>query len=418
MTKKVQAPAKTCTHYGKDHIMNGSCTLAEGVKDNITGKDILSTGNNIKIRCSALPRLMSCPASIIPPENPIETTSDIADMGTAFHAMIEDYIDNGEAMDTDVYIQQYLSGDESKTVELETLYTNGKRMIEAFALSGDIRSEVSMIQEKPGYILTGHADLIGETQDGIHYIIVDWKTGYIDRDCSDQLKGYAWLHHVNNQDTARKDYIIILANPRTKTWDTQTVTIDELQAWALQIDDIILNRDRTNPTFDNCQYCPRGKECEAVRARIAWASVAVNRKITHTPADLAAVYDMSRQLEQALDDYRAALRDAVADNGGSLDLPDGRRLVLRKQTRESIPYTAQTASIISEYIPGNTPEAVAEMLGLTISKSALTMAISKAVERGKGKETTESVLAELRDAGKVQSKEIETLAVVNKKKGE
>jgi hypothetical protein len=132
-------------------------------------------------------------------------------------------------------------------------------------------------------------------------------------------------------------------------------------------------------------FCRGAGLCAATRAALAEMRDSSAVRID-TPADAARVWELLPQAEAALKAARARVREMAARQ--PIPLPNGRRLVVVQQERESIQLDGHAAQLVRESGAGMALEE-------TTSKAAIERALAKPAAR--------QLIAELREAGAVKT---------------
>ena len=278
------------------------------------------------VRCSALPRIMSCPASAQDPSVRINAESAAATTGTAAHeiyaAMVMGRADTvAPGLDGEMSYLAWAGLDMWRKMRDRINVLDCE-----ISLSAQISDDVT---------LTGHPDVIGRLSgDSETGVVIDWKTGYVERDCSDQMRGYALLM------THYPKWLLVAAHTRLGTTTTYEATSEELVAFRGRIIDAVTNPKKVyNPTPCNCEYCPMSHECPA-RVELLGSSCRELQAMTGTtgditPAALASLYGKSRMLLKAIDAYESQLKEAL--KAGPIETDEG-TIELVDAARETITY--------------------------------------------------------------------------------
>ncbi len=380
----------------------------------------------ITIRCSSLPRIMSCPASLEVGEVQIQSSSDNASIGTAVHEVMADIIRAGDFQMPELY--PYASRNGVEVEDIRFLCWRGLSWWKKYAPSLseiDVETEEEIsIGRIPDHIifdramqvsgerifLSGHADITAYDSDGVG-IVIDWKTGS-ERDQLEQLKGYALLKFGGEKKGA-KVIVINLRENISEVYPPEggVYTRDQLDSFADEIYELVCSESKPyNPIIKNCQYCPRRLECPAKEklaesSVMAMASVHSNHSLT-TPEQLAGLYDAAASLSRTLEQYKDALKMAVKD-AGSITLPDGRVLMIEECERETIQFDGYFTDIVSSELSdeNNVFEAIGKIgsENITVKKQAVIKAIRDAAPKGEKDEAEERFMKELRAAGCVKT---------------
>ncbi len=366
--------------------------------------------DTIKIRCSALPRVIACPPSIVPPEVPIQSESGASILGTAIHAAIAERLgkepdaEGRKALDA-------LDDEQSKECRILTaMAMRTWRVYEPHLL--DIETEVKAKADVFGVTLTGTADVAAMTDDG-QPVVIDWKSGYVDRDYAEQLNGYAALALSRRP----ADYAtVIVAWLRTGDVDVRKVDVGECEAWEKGLACIVRSAAKApyNPDQDRCQYCPRAHECpawaayrrEAVKALVPFGDAGLP-----TREKLAELYPQAQALTKALDAYKSALKAAL--DVGPLPTGDGRELYHRESKRDTIiladAWDALQEAFGVEAVPR---PGIMDALGdaVSVKKGAILDAAAAQAERGGMAKAKREVMQKLEEAGAVRTTAFSAIA--------
>lgn len=360
------------------------------------------------IRCSALPRIISCPASMIEPEVRINTDSAAAQMGTAFHAFMAAHIDGPNGESPEYYLRQTMGEPSDEQVdEAYFLARRGQVIWDTFAAElQNVRTELAMETVLAnGARLSGHLDVIGcRGGDEADRVIIDWKTGRSERSFRNQLLGYALLDYTTNGLQPDVRYKIITAYPRYGNWDVDEIEAGEIMAFAERLDDIckVPPAARNHaPSVYNCQYCPRAHECPARNALIKSALAAFTdpkTTIMNSRDRLIAAFPKYKALTKVVDEFKEALRFEIEAHG-PLDLEDGTKLSFKEYERETILYSNKMMDLCNAAADGLDWNAI-----LTVKSKALFDAVGKAAGRGKGKAAKEAMNSILKESGCIETK--------------
>lgn len=370
------------------------------------------------VRCSALPRILSCPASARTPRVLVDQDSEAARLGTAVHERLYRQCVKGthspDAFEPKLVIQnRYRLSDEAMD-EYIWLVTRGREIWEqvggafdADSLCGELTMERDYAGE--GIRLSGHADVVGTVNKGQMLIVLDWKTGRLDHVYRNQLVGYmALARHIFKRATSFK---IVTAWVRYGNYDTTEISLDEIMDLEAALD-LLPSKSRReyNPTPENCQWCPRWQTCAARRDYIKNAVATFGDAQgagLDTPQKLAELWPMVSMLSKSIDQYKDAVKTAIKTHG-PLTLKIGDELRIKEQDQQKIELTTASAEILQQ--------AGVDLYGLslTLSKTPVLAAVAKAAGRGNGKNAKEAVLEKLDAAGAIRHSTVEKLEVVRK----
>lgn len=365
----------------------------------------------LTVRCSALPLAMTCPGSVQPSKVPINSINDAAQLGTAAHVGLREVAETGTVgWDALPELAQRYGVDED---ELRMLVATGAKLWPEVAKTfPEALTEVELrAQMAPGFVLTGHIDLLSVTL-GVARA-GDWKSGRKDSDYRWQLLGYgALVLHDDPQLTEVTSAAIWL---RTAEIENYTLKRSDLSRVSLEIVDTIAGWDGTYHPGKHCEFCPRSHECEAANAlmRRDVAAVADKALVARAETELA-----SMRPEEILDVYRKAKRvsgmaarinEAIRNHvlkHGDIDAGSHRLTVDVEHRRELDPLKAWP--VLDE--AGFDDEDFAAAVKLSVTKVEKRIA-SKAV-RGKGAAAVRKLKAALEEADAVSVKETPKLREV------
>lgn len=373
--------------------------------------------SSLKIRCSALPRILSCPASVEAPEIPIDTTTPAATIGTAFHEAIADHIANKSFDGIEYYAHKYdLAPDQ--TEELSDLFYNGRKMwdntIMPQLLPGSVKVEERQTWEMPGspiVELSGQYDAIAQTADQQASVIIDWKTGRGEYAYKHQLVGYALLLRMAYGDLMPQKIVGVVAYPRTRKYEQFSIDREDLNICMKRIFKIRDTERRPfAPFIDNCRYCPRAMECPACLQETQNAVAVFDGNVGSltTSERLAAAYNQYCIAKAAIEKFGDNLRKWI-QTYGPLPLENGEQLELKATERQTIMLTAESAASLTAKgidLYG---------LGISIPKTDLMAQVAAQAGKGKGAAAKRDMMAELTDCGAVKVSKYDRLEKVKTK---
>ena len=347
-----------------------------------------------EIHCSALPRVWNCPASAAEPTT-TQPDSPEARLGSAVHAVLAEQYDIGGAA-------KHWRVEAS---DVAWLAHNGQRMMERYLASmtviGRERSMAAAIDAETQ--LSGTVDVLG-SRTPAEAVILDYKSGYVERDYRAQTLGYAYLAMEDNHQIV-KAYLVVLWL-RDMVADVEAVTRDEVMAWAEELKAHVADRLRYTSDVGNCTFCPLATTC-AMRPQLLRQAVALfaDPFITDlTAGKLAELYPQAQALDKALAAYRAALRQTLRDSG-PCDLGNGMEIYLAPGERRTLYLTP--GAIDDVLMPALDVDSLPDLLvaldgAVTIDKTKLGKAVAAKAERGQKGKLRAAVLEQLETVGAVQ----------------
>ena len=379
------------------------------------------------IRASSLPRIMACPASLRAPAVALDTSGDVADLGTAVHAVMADVIAGG--MESIPELSFYAKRFDVDLEDLEFLAWRGLSIWNTFKpLLASDSVTVERHMETPlnaHYMLSGHLDVCAELAGANErtLVVIDWKTGFIERDYQAQLMAYALLADRVLADSNAGAVKIVTAWVRTGAWDVLDLGAKDILDFLLRVLEVLsAPSEAFSPSDDHCVYCPRSHECPAQDALIQSAihsllplEYAETSTLT-AREELGVLYEQAQSLKRALENYTEAVKASVRKDG-PLPLPYGRVVTIQAQARDTIYFSPECVAVAAPFleIDGADIPAFMDAVGneaITIRKKNLLDAVAAVAPRGtKGAAIRETMTA-LLDAGCVMTKAFEKLEVV------
>ena len=366
-----------------------------------------------KVRCSALPRIMACPASAGIPEFPMDVAGSAAALGTAVHAVLAELIarqgEKDESGITPESIDLFRQAEEHgvEADELRRLTWSGWRMWEQIEDRIDgIEVELEMHSIVGHVDLRGHADVSASVcgKPGTVFIH-DWKSGWKEKGYLPQLKGYGLLRLL--RDAAASSVIVSVGWLRTGILDVFEFTRDELVAFGQELAGIMGDDcPKFSPSEAACEYCPMKMQCPARRElmvaagrdllMISGALVQDASSTEITPSMLVSLYPKSRMLKKLIEEYESHLKAAAEAAGGSIACEEG-EISLTECSRKTITYAPE---VMAQFM---TPEAL-ESLRPTVTKTALEKAVSDSASKGQKGVRKEACFAALAAAGCIEDR--------------
>ena len=348
------------------------------------------------IRCSSLGLAALCPQSVKVDGIVQKGDPRLANAGNAVHEVLA----NDRA------------GRESNVIEIATrwdvdlsellpIVANGRATWEFIAASfPDPQPEVELRSEiEPGLELVGHADVLSVDRPGDLVLVADYKSGFLDLDHRDQLRGYAWL--ALRQFGTSKAYTAVLLIRHRRDVDGQFWSRAELDAWASGFFSRLTKEDHFNAGA-HCRFCPRFITCPATEAnlRTAYQSLAGDfSSLAYLEGEerakvLAEILDHSDLVKSFMDRVRQLIKADIAVRG-PVETADGRRISLRTvDAKEILP--RESWDILNTELDDQIWDV------LSVSKTDVEKAIgAKAPYRGKGRAIKRVMLA-LEEAGAIR----------------
>jgi hypothetical protein len=360
------------------------------------------------MRCSSLPLVRQCPAAAVPPALAIESADTAARVGSAVHDCLAWHL-RGEDWHAAAAAAYYGVADQVEEVQALTLAGVACWELLAEQFPGPRAVEKELAAPLGDGTLTGRPDLLATGFRG-DVRIADWKTGRLDEDAEEQLRGYAYLALVHHPDavTARACRVGV----RARTADWYEWSRSELDAWFAGLVQRAGDQNTYRPGA-HCRYCPRALECpargvlvrETINALLVSDEAGEPQLGDGDGADLARALDACRLVEKICQDIREQARVRVALAGGVLPTGDGRELVLTTQERREIAVTPDSLDLVAAECASH-PD---YLKTLRFAKSAVEDAVRAAAPRGQKKTAVEQLLRRLDEAGALITQTVERL---------
>lgn len=298
--------------------------------------DETSTGGDVlEVRCSALPLAFKCGGSVRPSALSINETSDLAELGTAAHKGLAVLVGTGRVDWQGV--PELARGHGFNIKELRALIAAGARLwwqvSESFPSA---EAEVDLVRRGPGYVLTGHVDVLGRSRRTARP--ADWKGGRLDSDHREQLLGYAALALFRDPELDDAEGGILWI--RDQDFEPYSLRRSQLEAWEERLIREVVQWDGTYRPGPHCRHCRRRHECPAAQALARYDVQAITSAELDaaldklTPNDKVALLLAAREVEKKAKRIVAALRQYVADHGDVIG--ESQRLTLQHDEDRSI----------------------------------------------------------------------------------
>lgn len=364
------------------------------------------------IHCSHLPRLFACPASKKAPGVEIELKSEWSELGTCVHQIVGAMVAaDEETPPIKRFVDQWQDTVDPK--EVEYLAWNAAHIWKKFR--GEFAT-VAVEQAFESNVLHGTPDFVGKKESG-ELVIIDWKTGWKERDYTDQLMGYATLVTGGCPDLDTRIVTVWLRS--RDSYDVKIVSPAELQAWLDRLDAVL--KSETFSPGEHCTFCPMEHECAA---RMALVRSAIGTfQAMNDDAQLPALqqvidrYPLYPLAKKALERFHDVAKAMVRQAGGSAKLSDGRVLSIEQSNPVKVKTSPVTFGVIAEHLRVAPPSQIIEQFPeiITISKTKLEEKVKELAPYRKGAEYIRQLTAALTDANCL---EVTTKEELRLKKGE
>lgn len=365
-------------------------------------------GTKLRLRCSALPLAFACPGSVRRGELVIDEVSDAAFMGRAAHEGHAHMVETGRVDWDGVPELARKHGVEEKDLRVLLalgwkLWRQLRESVPNASTEVEFRYRVDLGHEEADFELTGHVDVIGFA--GGEAIIDDWKDGRVDKDYSEQWRGYAFLAlHTYPELTRAKGGI---AWVREQDFEPYSMTRTEAARWLERLRNEVVRWDGVYRAGNHCKHCPRAHECPARRALVRRDVEVFSDKMTVArvedadviatipPNDLIKGLLMASRVELAAKRFRDAVRDYVMKHGEVSG--EEYVAVIQHESRRELDTAAAWPVLESVLDDESMPKAI------EIRISKLEELVAKAAGKGNGAAAKRRLSKALEDAGAVKT---------------
>jgi hypothetical protein len=367
------------------------------------------------IHCSKLPSFFDCSSSVVPARNPYNPPRMVANTGHAVHEAMADVVEKKEP-DLDALSEKY----NCDRTELAVLVAYGRRAWKE--LKGHLPAPRVEVPIKSDLVI-GRTDVLHH--DGDTGVILDWKSGRIRRNALNQVIGYGHAAADSFGMPRSGKITTIVVWLQFGEYEIRSVDREYLDQWgkAFQAQRKAIGK-QWGPG-DACTYCQRQLECGA-RAQYLRATCNALERVdikAITPAQIADLWDKSRMLKKALEQFESSARMHAA-NGG-IELPDGRKLVI--QTRKKHLVDPMVAWPIMKKKHHFTDQEIASVINVkktaieetakekARSQIAIWKAAGKKPPRGYIGNSAKSILEDLKEADAITTSHYEVLDTIKPK---
>lgn len=367
----------------------------------------------LTLRCSGLPLAFLCPGSVRHEGLRIDETGDAAALGTAAHEGLATLVESGRVDWAGVAELAKLHG--VAEGDLRYLLAQGQKLwaeVHQSYPNASAEHELSYTAPDKAFRLTGHVDVLGGSGGGTLHV-GDWKTGRLDGDHSEQIKGYAALALLATPGAAQATAGVLWV--RDTEYEHYTMAAAQVAVWLERLRAEVVDWDGTYRVGTHCQHCPRNHECPAGRALVrrdvaAIADDGVVANVEDSDAlaamtpdqvvDLLAKADLVAKYAERV---RNAIRSHVMRNGDILG--SEKRLTLQREERRGL----ETLAAFPVLTARLEDEEMAEVIDISLA-GAERIAAKKA-GKGKGAAAVRELRVALDEAGALKVSTITKLVV-------
>lgn len=347
----------------------------------------------IKVRASGAPLLFSC-ASSGDDELLIDYENEASGLGSGCHEGLEAVV-AGERPDLDAIALRWSADRE----ELGRLVWYGEQVWRDIGPSfQNPLTEVSVFFRAPDIELSGHIDVLSRYPR--RAFILDWKSGYLDKNFYHQLAAYAACLILGE---GYDEVVAMVGWLRDEEKETYTFTRPIVTAWMDRLRDQVQRRGRYT-IGSHCQTCPRNHSCPAAIAdsrravQVFSAKDMTSEEIARTLQDLpeAERVQLFRRLRTVLklgEEARGAFRLNVVQNGGQIDGGDGWVLRVKEEVSRRRLDTARVRPILEEHLNQDEIDSVTD-----VSLARFEDLVAKRAGKGKGAGAKRALLDQIKAA--------------------
>jgi len=261
-------------------------------------------------RSSSLDRKFACNASTVEPDIYIETSEQVANLGSAVHFYISETI-LGKVVDNDKILNDYNIEDGKEYYRFISAFHKAWTFFKP-RIKEIIGVEMEVFFSIKDHKITGHLDFAYlSIEDRV--VVVDWKLGYLEGAHRNQLMSYlvGVLHDTSLDmvDTWNGELYTVYLNSRTM--QHEIIDQDDIKKWSFDLETVL--SEATNNMFSvgsNCQYCPLAYNCKAKQEMINSFTYELSELKGTTPSreTLATLRPQAQMLKKALDAYEKLLK--------------------------------------------------------------------------------------------------------------
>jgi len=270
-----------------------------------------------------------------------------------------------------------------------------------------------------------HPDIAGMSNDGKTLIVVDWKSGYLESDYTNQFKAYAYACYQKFKVDYKIEKIMLIAVwLRSRTFDVKEYTVKEIEVDFIQELIKALESNVYSPSPDNCLYCPI-YDCKAKAALTRSSITSLVEMDDEDDSEaltlsMALAYPKIQFIEKAAKHARDVIKQSIEDTGCRIKIEDGKYLGLRDSKISTI-HLIEAMPIIAAYIMGEPlPNYEALIMkiapALSIKKGQLLDLIALTADKGEIGKNKKDFLEALENAGAMTTTVRKSLAIYKEEK--
>lgn len=367
--------------------------------------------SEISIRVSSLPRLLTCPGSrtlirLIPATELRETA--VQHEGTMLHWLVakqlaDQYgaVPGTEGLDLSRPRPDGVPADyELPEAALWPLRSMMHVALEAIPGEWSLQVEVEMSAEGSGFVLTGHADVLGINAEATEAVVIDWKTGFLFQPPAEhnwQMAGYMALAVLTYPTLERVRAVVYQPRAFLPDGAEQSVRLTEVvlegeelrqlptKLWG-RVQAALAEPDLLQTSAAGCRYCPAIMRCPAMREELRFMRLRLTELMTRqmeqplSTAELADVAARFRTLDVLREACEETLKERLEVEGG-VTLEDGTVVnVVNMAGRPEILDAQAIYQTLNQMLP---PESMAEAFAVKITEARKALAQRESELTGK-----------------------------------
>jgi hypothetical protein len=226
------------------------------------------------VRCSSLPRLWSCPASVLQAASKgyVFNSSGVeAELGKLIHECCHQFVKtnkfdlSGTAAHYPNVTGGMVSQADTMLAYAESVWIKLVNFFPAPQCEASLSlkdNDCLLVNQSIAYRLTGTLDVYSQI-DQHRAILLDWKSGFVDSSYQQQMAGYAYLLWVW---MGKPDDVLIKAVAvwlRHGYYNVLSYDAERLKQWAFDLKHNVLSKPNAYQVSEHCRFCPIFSDCEA-----------------------------------------------------------------------------------------------------------------------------------------------------------
>lgn len=372
----------------------------------------------ITLRASSAPIAFKCGGSVRPGTVLVNASNDAADVGTAAHDGLATLVDTGQ-VDWDA-VPELAKKHGVDVQELRSLLAQGAKLWAGVRSSfPEAKSELSLRFRIafPGGAeleLTGHPDVLSIIATLAR--VADHKTGRLDSDYAEQLRGYMALVLLNYPELERAEALILwIRDYNGAPLEPYSMDRNQLGDWLDKVARLIVNWDGVYRPGSHCVHCQRSHECSASNAlarrdvaalmdeSVDYAIESIRGLVRDTPDKAIGLLELAREMEKRAARVIAALKDEVIARGPAV----GSKKRIDLQPSEKRHVLAFEAFPVLQ--AAMTDVELASVIDVSIAKAE--DVVKKKAGKGKGAGAARDLVKKLEEAGAITTKTSVSLVI-------